>query len=401
MPKYEVLSPELVAHMALDRQDGTASRMGYHNTDVIRRKSIATDNASIWRPPFVHDIDKILHCPFYNRYTDKTQVFSLIKNDDITRRSLHVQLVSRIARTIGAALGLNLDLIEAIALGHDIGHPPFAHSGESYLCQLYHQHTGRFFFHNVHSVRVLDVMFPYNISLQTLHGIATHNGEVEMMRYEPQPIGSFAEFDRMMERCYTEPGYANTIVPGSLEAIVVRISDIIAYLGKDRQDADRAGVVDESMFSNADIGSINAEIINNLVVNIIENSYGKPYIGLDERHFTALVESKAANYRMIYNYAAPKANLENTAKPMMAEIYGQMLDDLRAGNQYSPIFTHHLDYLRKIHYKRSTPYEHEEYNQIVVDYIASMTESYFVALHHYLFPNSSLRVEYTGYFDQN
>ena len=401
MPKYEVLSPELVAHMALDRQDGKASRMGYHNTDVIRRKSIATDNASIWRPPFVHDIDKILHCPFYNRYTDKTQVFSLIKNDDITRRSLHVQLVSRIARTIGAALGLNLDLIEAIALGHDIGHPPFAHSGESYLCQLYHQHTGRYFFHNVHSVRVLDVMFPYNISLQTLHGIATHNGEVEMMRYEPQPIGSFEEFDRMMERCYTEPGYANTIVPGSLEAIVVRISDIIAYLGKDRQDADRAGVVDESMFSNPDIGSINAEIINNLVVNIIENSYGKPYIGLDERHFKALVQSKAANYRMIYNYAAPKANLEHTAKPMMEEIYGQMLDDLRAGNQYSPIFTHHLDYLSKIHYKRSIPYEHEEYNQIVVDYIASMTESYFVALHHYLFPDSTLRVEYTDYFDQN
>ena len=401
MPKYEVLSPELVAHMALDRQDGKASRMGYHNTDVIRRKSIATDSASIWRPPFVHDIDKILHCPFYNRYTDKTQVFSLIKNDDITRRSLHVQLVSRIARTIGAALGLNLDLIEAIALGHDIGHPPFAHSGESYLCQLYHQHTGRYFFHNVHSVRVLDVMFPYNISLQTLHGIATHNGEVEMMRYEPQPIGSFEEFDRMMERCYTEPGYANTIVPGSLEAIVVRISDIIAYLGKDRQDADRAGVVDESMFSNPDIGSINAEIINNLVVNIIENSYGKPYIGLDERHFKALVQSKAANYRMIYNYAAPKANLEHTAKPMMEEIYGQMLDDLRAGNQYSPIFTHHLDYLSKIHYKRSTPYEHEEYNQIVVDYIASMTESYFVALHHYLFPDSTLRVEYTDYFDQN
>ena len=132
MPKYEVLSPELVARMALDRQDGTAARMGYDSANVTRRKSIATDSASIWRPPFVHDIDKILHCPFYNRYTDKTPVFSLIKNDDITRRSLHVQLVSRIARTIGAALGLNLDLIEAIALGHDIGHPPFAHSGEAY-----------------------------------------------------------------------------------------------------------------------------------------------------------------------------------------------------------------------------------------------------------------------------
>ena len=153
------------------------------------------------------------------------------------------------------------------------------------------------------------------------------------------------------------------------------------------------------MFSNEDIGSINAEIINNLVVNIIENSYGKSYIGMDQRHFKALVDSKAANYRMIYNYAAPKANLEGTAKPMMAEIYGQMLDDLRAGNKYSPIFTHHIDYLAKIHYKRTTPYEHEEYNQIVVDYIASMTETYFVALHHYLFPDSDLHVQYTGYFD--
>ena len=400
MPKYEVLSPGLVAQMAIDRQDGAATRMGYDITNATRRKSIASDSASIWRPPFVHDIDKILHCPFYNRYTDKTQVFSLIKNDDITRRSLHVQLVSRIARTIGAALGLNLNLIEAIALGHDIGHPPFAHSGESYLCELYHQHTGRFFFHNVHSVRVLDVIFPYNITLQTLHGIATHNGEVEMMEYEPQPIDSFAEFDRMIERCYTEPGYANTIMPGSLEAIVVRISDIIAYLGKDRQDADRAGVAEESMFSNEDIGSINAEIINNLVVNIIENSYGKPYIALDKRHFKALVDSKAANYRMIYNYAAPSANLAGTAKPMMAEIYGQCLDDLRAGNKYSPIFTHHMDYLAKIHYKRTTPYEKEEYNQIVVDYIASMTETYFVELHRYLFPESDLRVQYTGYFDR-
>ena len=340
MPKYESLSPAVAANIVQDRLEGSTLRIGYENSSVIRRKSIASDSASVWRPPFVHDIDKILHCPFYNRYTGKTQVFSLIKNDDITRRSLHVQLVSRIARTIGAALGLNLDLIEAISLGHDIGHPPFAHSGEAYLCELYHRHTGRFFFHNVHSVRVLDEIFPYNISLQTLHG-----------------------------------------------------------LGKDRQDADRAGLTPESAFYNEDIGSINAEIINNLVVNIIENSYGKSYIGLDQRHFRALVDSKAANYRMIYNYAAPRANLENTAKPMMAEIYGQCLDDLRAGNKNAPIFTHHINYLNKIHYKRTKPYEDSEYNRIVVDFIASMTESYFVDLHHYLFPDSTLRVEYTGYFD--
>ena len=188
-------------------------------------------------------------------------------------------------------------------------------------------------------------------------------------------------------------------MPSTLEGIVVRLSDVIAYLGKDRQDAMRTKMATENMFVNEDIGSINAEIINNLVVNIIENSYGKNRICLDKRHFKALADSKAANYRMIYNYAAPKANLQNTAKPMMAEIYGQMLDDLRAGNKYSPIFTHHINYLEKIHYKRTAPYESSEYNQIVVDFIASMTETYFVELHHYLFPESKLRVEYTGYFD--
>ena len=94
------------------------------------------DKANLHRPAFVREVEKILHCPYYNRYTDKTQVFSFYKNDDITRRSLHVQLVSRIARTIGKALSLNLELIEAIALGHDMGHTPFGHTGEKILDSL-------------------------------------------------------------------------------------------------------------------------------------------------------------------------------------------------------------------------------------------------------------------------
>ena len=124
-PKYEILSDEISRKIEEDRANRTLPNVGFNSNNIIRRIASPRDKASIWRPPFMHDIDKILHCPYYNRYTDKTQVFSLIKNDDITRRSLHVQLVSRIARTIGAALNLNLDLIEAIALGHDIGHPPF------------------------------------------------------------------------------------------------------------------------------------------------------------------------------------------------------------------------------------------------------------------------------------
>lgn len=203
MPRFESLSEEMTRRIESDRQHGTSPKVFCPNTSVIRRAASPRDAGSVWRPAFLHDVDKIMHCPYFNRYTDKTQVFSLIRNDDVTRRSLHVQLVSRIARTIGSALNLNLDLIEAIALGHDIGHPPFAHSGEVFLNEISMQHTGRHFSHNIHSVRVLDGIYPFNISLQTLVGIAGHNGEIELEEYRPVPVDSFTEFDRMMERAYT------------------------------------------------------------------------------------------------------------------------------------------------------------------------------------------------------
>jgi len=399
MLKYESLSDALSRRIEAEKRTGSFERMGFENSNITRRNSLKKDVGSVWRPPFVHDIDKILHCPYYNRYTDKTQVFSLIKNDDITRRSLHVQLVSRISRTIGAALNLNLDLIEAIALGHDMGHPPFGHTGEAYLDGLYYAHTGRHFMHNIHSVRVLDCQFPLNISLETLSGIAFHDGEMELEEYVPQEISGFGEFDAIIERCYTDRKFASTQFPTTLEGCVVRLADIIAYLGKDRQDAARAKVVSEDAFVNEDIGSINAEIINNLVVNIIENSYGKPYIKLDSKHFKALKASKRDNYNLIYESAATRAKLDITAKPMMRDIYMRLLDDLLNDNRESPIFTHHIDYINKSYYKRVVPYEDSEPNQIVVDYIAGMTDNYFIELHRHLFPESDYKVEYKGYFD--
>lgn len=399
MLKYESLSDSLSRRIEAEKRTGSYEKMGFENSIIIRRNSLAKDSGSVWRPPFVHDIDKIMHCPYYNRYTDKTQVFSLIKNDDITRRSLHVQLVSRIARTIGGALNLNLDLIEAIALGHDMGHPPFGHTGEAYLDEIYYAHTGRHFMHNIHSVRVLDWQFPLNISLQTLSGIAFHDGEIELEEYVPAELSSFAEFDEIIERCYTDRRFANSQIPSTLEGCVVRLADIIAYLGKDRQDAARAKVVPEDAFVNEDIGSINAEIINNLVVNIIENSYGKPYIKLDSKHFKALKASKRDNYNLIYESAATRAKLDITAKPMMREIYMRLLRDLIDGNRESPIFVHHIDYINKSYYKRRAPYEDSDPHAIVVDYIAGMTDNYFIELHRHLFPESNYKVEYKGYFD--
>lgn len=398
MPNYESLTPETEKGILAEREAGSFAHVAFDERGVIRRDP-DRDKANVIRTAFIRDCDKIIHCPFYNRYADKTQVFSFYKNDDISRRALHVQLVSRIARTVGKALNLNLDLIEAIALGHDIGHTPFGHAGERLLDELYCAHAGRHFSHNIHSVRVLDGIFPYNISLQTLCGIAAHDGEIELGEYRPEPLESFAEFDRMIEACYLDKANVRRLVPSTLEGCVVRISDIIAYLGKDRQDAERAKIISADSFEGGAIGSINAELINNLVVNIVENSYGKPYIRLDDAHFEALRQAKAENYALIYKNKTVQAQIDTSIRPMMTALYDKMLADLVEENADSPIFTHHIDYVNKAHYKRKTPYASTEPNQIVVDYIAAMTDDYFVDLYAHCFPDAETIIRYIGYFD--
>ncbi len=399
MPKFEAVSQELTKRMEYESETGTYLKVGFDNKNVIRRNNVVKDSSTIWRQPFVHDIDKIMHSPYFNRYADKTQVYSLYKNDDLTRRSLHVQLVSRIARTIGGALHLNEDLIEAISLGHDMGHPPFAHTGEKYLNELFFAYSGKHFLHNIQSVRVLDKIFPHNISLQTLHDIASHNGELELQEYIPVPVPSFVEFDKLMDECVHDLEVANKLLPCTLEGAVVRISDIIAYLGKDRQDAIRTNTVEEHDFSNEDIGSINSEIINNLVVNIIESSYGERTIKLDNKHFEALRQSKRDNYEKIYNKTAVSSKLDITIKPMMADLYEKFIYDLEHENTDSLIYKHHINFVERTQYKRKIPYIETEKNQIVVDYISSMTDDYFVEIHKLLFPKSKYQVEYRGYFE--
>ncbi len=399
MPNYEKLSPELTERIKEDIEKGTRPNFASSGSKAVRRNPLY-DRESVWRPAYVRDVDKIMHSPYYNRYTDKTQVFSFYKNDDITRRALHVQLVSRIARSIGAVLNLNLDLIEAIALGHDIGHTPFGHAGERYLGEVFFAQTGRYFNHNVHSVRVLDGIFPLNITLDTLDGIITHNGEFEMHEYYPASMPDFAAFDDMVEKCYTDGSYITKIVPSTLEGCVVRVCDMIAYLGKDRQDAKRAKFIDsDTSLGDAGIGTINAEIINNLEVNIIENSYGKPYIMMDSEHYLGLKEAKKVNYEQIYRTEKISKVLDETVKPMMQKMYIKLLSDLKEGDRSSPVFKHHVDFVSGNHYAAEMPYIETEPNQIVVDYIASMTDDYCAELYKYLFPNSKIDIKYHGYFE--
>ena len=399
MPNYEKLSPEISERIREDIEKGTRPNFAA-NGSLAKRRNPNFDRESIWRPAYARDVDKIMHSPYYNRYTDKTQVFSFYKNDDITRRALHVQLVSRIARSIGSVLNLNLDLIEAIALGHDIGHTPFGHAGERYISEVFHSECGRYFNHNVHSVRVLDGIFPLNITLDTLDGIITHNGEFEMHEYYPSKMHSFDDFDKMVESCYVDQKNIEKIVPSTLEGCVVRVCDIIAYLGKDRQDATRAKLTSSDYsLGDAGIGTINAEIINNLEVNIIENSYGKPYIMLDKEHYLGLKEAKKTNYEQIYRIEKVTNVLDNTVKPMMQNMYVKLLSDLKSGNKNSPIFKHHVEFVQGNHYAAKTPYIETEPNQIVVDYMASMTDDYCTELYEYLFPNSNVHINYHGYFE--
>ncbi len=397
--KFDALTKEIEDVIILDRLNGKVNPYAFKDESATRRIDNPHDRATLLRSNFIRDVDKILNCPFYNRYSDKTQVFSLYKNDDITRRSLHVQLVSRIARTIGKALNLNTELIEAIALGHDLGHTPFGHTGERFLDEIYFANTRRHFYHNLQSVRVLDKIFNYNITLETLDGIAGHNGEIELSVYKPSSVKSFTEFDSVIENCYTDKSKIKKLSPSTLEGCVVRISDIIAYLGKDRQDGTKTNVYNENDFENSVIGSINAEIINNVSVNIIKNSYMKNYIKLDDEYFSALSNLKRQNYERIYNEDQVSKSRNAVIKQMMQKLYDKLKEDLIKENRSSPIFTHHIGYIFKSYYKRKNDYLKEDKDQIVVDYIASMTDDYFIELYNKLFIDTPINLEYKGYFE--
>lgn len=402
MATYNTLSKELQEKIEYDRQIGWKNPYACKDADVIRRYE-GHDKPLLWRPTFVSDTEKILHNPYYSRYSDKTQVFSLYKNDDISRRAYHVQLVARVARNIGAILGLNNDLIEAISLGHDMGHTPFGHDGEFILDDLYREKTGRRFFHNVHSVRVLDKLICRNMSLQTLDGVVCHNGEMELKEYRPHNLSGFEEFDKRIESCYLTEEANKKQVPSTLEGCVMRICDIIAYLGKDRQDAKRLGIVENpEIFSAMEIGQSNAEIINNLVVNIVENSYGKDYLCMDENYFAALKLAKKENYKFIYGNADMKKVVEEQIRPMFSQVYEELLKQAKTMDKNSIFYTHHIEFLKEQNkfqsYFNIEEYMSEEKNQMVVDYVASMTDDYLIELYHYLFPSGTYGVEYKGYF---
>ncbi len=384
----DVLSDELIERMSDDRARGWKTPYRTSDEDAVRREERPADRSSIWRPAFVRDVEKILHMPAYNRYAGKTQVFSFRSNDDLSRRGLHVQLVARIARDIGYALGLNCDLIEAIGLGHDLGHTPFGHAGERCLNDVFHGRTGRWFFHNVHSVRVLDKLYGRNISLQTLDGALCHNGEYEQRVFELSGLSSFGEFDRVVDECVSGGGAViGHLRPMTLEGCVVRISDIIAYVGRDRQDAIEAGLLTGDAFEDGLGGAYNSWILTHASADIIEHSYGKDRIEMSEELFAEIRRAKAENYAKIYRSSGIEGERAEVLARAFELMYERCLDDLHKRDESSFIFRHHITRIEEqlAHYGHTYDWQSDP-EQTVVDYIASMTDGYFAELATKFFP---------------
>lgn len=384
----DVLSDELIERMSDDRARGWKNPYRTSDEDAVRREERPADRSSIWRPAFVRDVEKILHMPAYNRYAGKTQVFSFRSNDDLSRRGLHVQLVARIARDIGYALGLNCDLIEAIGLGHDLGHTPFGHAGERCLNDVFHERTGRWFFHNVHSVRVLDKLYGRNISLQTLDGALCHNGEYEQRVFELSGLSTFGEFDRVVDECVSGGGAViGHLRPMTLEGCVVRISDIIAYVGRDRQDAIEAGLLTGDAFEDGLGGAYNSWILTHASADIIEHSYGKDRIEMSEELFAEIRRAKAENYAKIYRSSGIEGERAEVLARAFELMYERCLDDLHKRDESSFIFRHHITRIEEqlAHYGRTYDWQSDP-EQTVVDYIASMTDGYFAELASKFFP---------------
>lgn len=399
-PPYLHLQPDVEQAIAHNMANGVTHPQRFNDADIARREQNPHDEATLVRPAFSRDIEKILNIPAYNRYAGKTQVFSLVENDDICRRGLHVQLVSRIARNIGRLLGLNCELIEAIALGHDLGHTPFGHAGERFLSKCYHEHTRRYFNHNVHSVRVMDALYRRNISLQVLDGALCHNGEFAQQVLKRGSVATFDRLDEQVEACTQDEARIKSLRPSTLEGCVVRLADMIAYLGKDRDDAIAMGVLDNfDGFDTKVIGRDNARIINNITVDVVNHSFGRNEICMSRAVFEDVKLAKRQNYERIYDCEGWRAGSGNTVEEMFAEMYEHLLADVQSGDERSPVFRHHAKQLAK----KSRTITAEAYlaetepNQVVVDYMASMTDRYFMELYRHLFPQSNKQILAQGY----
>lgn len=360
----------------MKRHNDFLSEYATKDSDAIRFFPIKED----FRPPFFRDADRIIYSMAYTRYMDKTQVFSYQKNDHISKRMIHVQMVSKIARTIGRALGLNEDLIEAAALGHDLGHVPFGHVGEAILNKISLEQKEGYFHHNIQSVRLLmDIERGgegSNLTLQVLDAIMCHNGEFVSKHYRPKKKLK-EDFLREYQECYQNPEMVSKLVPMTLEGCVVRISDLIAYLGRDINDACALGVFDKKDLPKeitTVLGIHNRDIINTIIKDIISNSIHQNSISMSEPIYEAVKALKQFNLEHIYLKANDKEAWKKY-ETMFQTVFEGCLRDVETENQDSRIYKDFLNFKKEKYFTENSN------ARKVIDFIAGMTDDYLMLVY--------------------
>lgn len=328
------------------------------------------------RQNFAVDADRILHSRAYTRYIDKTQVFYLIEHEHISHRVLHVQLLSKIARTIGRYLRLNEDLLEAIALGHDIGHPPFGHDGERILSRLCESHGIGPFLHSVQGVWFLEKVEKngrgLNLSLQVLDGILCHDGETHLERLAPQRDKTFGTLEAEMQAKLADPDLP--LKPMTLEGCVVRLADTISYIGRDLEDAITLNLISREELPavvTERLGRTNGAIVYSLVTDLISHSYNKNYVGYSPEVGEALKTLREFNYRRIYDNPLIKRET-GKIEALFAELFQRFYRDIEGDRRDSPIWTEYLAHMSAEYREQLAP------AVMVRDYLASMTDANFL-----------------------
>ncbi|KAF3362400.1 Deoxyguanosinetriphosphate triphosphohydrolase-like protein [Chlamydiales bacterium STE3] len=350
---------------ALDAEANFLNRKAALSKNHERQKPLEMDH----RLPYKRDVDRILHSKAYARYADKTQVVYLVQNDHITHRSLHVQLVSNFSRGISEILKLNTDLVEAIALGHDVGHPPFGHEGEGYLSQLSFEFGQGHFAHPAQSCRLFTHIEPLNLGFAVYDGFLCHDGGMSGCCLKPHFNKTWENhFQEVKEKAFNPN---KNFLPATLEGCLVKLCDTISYIGRDIEDAISLGILDRSIVPKTILGNSNGEILSRLACDVIEQSYGKDYIALSEEAYQALVTLRLFNFKNIYRH--PKLKVESTKiRKAYRLLFIQLLEDLHSFGEKSYIWKNY------IHNKP------EEYRQSldpvkgVIDYISGMTDKYFI-----------------------
>lgn len=278
------------------------------------------------RPIFQQDRDRIIHSKAFRRLKHKTQVFISPAGDHYRTRLTHTLEVSQIARTIARSLKLNEDLTEAISLGHDLGHTPFGHAGEAILDQI----SNKGFEHNKQSLRVVDYLEDLNLSWEVRDGILHHTGN----------------------EC-----------PSTLEGEIVRIADRIAYINHDIDDALRAGIINKSDLPKNSIkilGETHSDRIDKMVRDIVVNSYNKKEIRRSKKVKKATRELRKFLFDNVYIGSGAKK------------------EEVKAERLLKIIFNYYKDNQSEIPAKFKSMKDKFGIEQIIIDYIAGMSDRYAI-----------------------